>query len=351
MTRMRMVHRDTLSCEPILRRMPNGELLLVSQCGGVTEPAPENRVYVFHSKDEGETWSKPVLIRPEDGKAVYLTEVSVIGEKIIVHLTIHNGHFVDWTCDQVVSEDNGYTWRSIGPIPGYETYTFPRGMIRLSDGRLMMAMQRYPVDEAENTRLRENNLKLYWDAQAPYVSNEVIVSSDEGETWQKLGGVEIPMPWTPGRLWIWSEPTIVELNDGRSPAGSRIAMYLRWGGTGKLWYSESTDGGKTFCEPQPTEIPNPSNKPKLLRMEDGRIALIHTPNPVQGFAGRNPLAIWLSSDELKSFDDKRIITDFPGAFCYPDGFAEGDHIQFAIEYNRHDILYIDADLTKEAKGE
>ena len=345
MTRMRMVHRDTLSCEPILRRMPNGELLLVSQCGGVTEPAPENRVYVFHSKDEGETWSKPVLIRPEDGKAVYLTEVSVIGEKIIVHLTIHNGHFVDWTCDQVVSEDNGYTWRSIGPIPGYETYTFPRGMIRLSDGRLMMAMQRYPVDEAENTRLRENNLKLYWDAQAPYVSNEVIVSSDEGETWQKLGGVEIPMPWTPGRLWIWSEPTIVELNDGR------IAMYLRWGGTGKLWYSESTDGGKTFCEPQPTDIPNPSNKPKLLRMEDGRIALIHTPNPVQGFAGRNPLAIWLSSDELESFSDKRIITDFPGAFCYPDGFAEGDHIQFAIEYNRHDILYIDADLTKEAKGE
>lgn len=230
MTRMRMVHRDTLSCEPILRRMPNGELLLVSQCGGVTEPAPENRVYVFHSKDEGETWSKPVLIRPEDGKAVYLTEVSVIGEKIIVHLTLHNGNFVNWTCDQVVSEDNGYTWRSIGPIPGYETYTFPRGMIRLADGRLMMAMQSYPVDAQENARLLNNGLKVYQDAMTPYANNEVIVSSDEGETWQRLGGVKIPMPMETGRLWIWSEPTILELKDGR------IAMYLRWGGTGKLWY-------------------------------------------------------------------------------------------------------------------
>lgn len=345
MTRMKMVHRDTLSCEPILRRMPNGELLLVSQCGGVTEPAPENRVYVFHSKDEGETWSKPVLIRPEDGKAVYLTEVSVIGEKIIVHLTLHNGSFVNWTCDQVVSEDNGYTWHSIGPIPGYETYTFPRGMIRLQDGRLMMAMQSYPVDDAENARLLDNGLKVYQDAMVPYANNEVIVSSDEGETWQKLGGVKIPMPLEKGRLWIWSEPTIVELKDGR------IAMYLRWGGTGKLWYAESSDGGKNFCEAQPTDIPNPSNKPKLLRLEDGRIALIHTPNPVQGFVGRNPLAIWLSSDELQSFDDKRIVTDFPGAFCYPDGFAEGDHIQFAIEYNRHDILYIDADVKKEEKLE
>ena len=345
MTRMKLVHRDTLSCEPILRRMPNGELLLVSQCGGVSEPAPENRVYVFHSKDEGESWSKPVLIRPEDGKAVYLTEVSVIGNRIIVHLTLHNGYFVDWNCDQVVSEDNGYTWRSIGPIPGYETYAFPRGMIRLADGRLMMAMQRYPVDARENARLLENGLKVYQDAMTPYVSNEVIVSSDEGETWRRLGGVKIPMPMEKGRLWIWSEPTSIEPKDGR------IAMYLRWGGTGKLWYAESGDGGCTFTEAQPTDIPNPSNKPKLLRMEDGRIALIHTPNSVQGFAGRNPLAVWLSSDELASFDDKRIITDFPGAFCYPDGFAEGNHIQFAIEYNRHDILYIDADLTKEAAGE
>lgn len=341
MTRMKLVHRDTLSCEPILRRMPNGELLLVSQCGGVTEPAPENRVYVFHSRDEGENWSSPVLIRPEDGKAVYLTEVCVIGSRIIVHLTLHNGYFVDWTCDQVVSDDYGYTWHSIGPIAGYETYTFPRSMIRLQDGRLMMAMQHYPIDETENARLRNNHLKVYQDAIASCASNEVIVSSDEGETWQALGSVEIPMSCDKDRLWIWSEPTIVELKDGR------IAMYLRRGGTGKLWYAESSDGGQTFCEAVPTNIPNPSNKPKLLRMEDGRIALIHTPNSVQGFAGRNPLAIWLSSNELKSFDDKRIISDFPGAFCYPDGFAEGDHIHFAIEYNRHDILYIDADLSRE----
>lgn len=341
MARMNLVHRDTLSCEPILRRMPNGELLIVAQCGGTTEPAPENRVYVFHSRDDGESWSAPELIRPEDGSAVYLTEVSVIGSRIIVYLTIHNGYFVDWTCERAVSEDSGYTWRFIGPIPGYETFTFPRGMIRLQDGRLMMAMQRYPVSREENERLRTQHLQVYWDAMVPYAANEVVVSSDEGESWEWLGGVQIPMPCEKGRLWIWSEPTLVERKDGS------IAMLLRWGGTGKLWYAVSADGGKTFSAPRPTEIPNPSNKPKLLRMEDGRIALIHTPNPVQGFAGRNPLAIWLSSDELESFDEKRIIADSPGAFCYPDGIAEGSHIRFAIERDRRDILYIDADLTRE----
>ncbi len=340
MHRMKLVHRDTLSCEPILRRMPNGELLLVSQCGDVTEPAPGNRVYVFHSTDEGESWSAPVLIRPDDGRAVYLTEVSVIGQKIIVYLTLHTGYFVDWVCDRMVSLDSGYTWFSIGPVPGYETYAFPRGMIRLKDGRLMMAMQCYPIDERENARLRDNHLQVYHDAMAPYVTNALVVSADEGETWETLGHTDIPMSLEKGRLWIWSEPTILELTDGR------IAMYLRWGGTGRLYYAESTDGGRTLSAPVPTDIPNPSNKPKLLRMEDGRIALIHTPNSHQGFAGRNPLAIWLSDDELASFSDRRVITRFPGAFCYPDGFSQGDHIHFAIEYNRHDILYIDADMKK-----
>ena len=53
MDRIELVHCDTLSCEAIVRRAPNGELILVCQCGGTGEPMPENRVYVFHSADGG----------------------------------------------------------------------------------------------------------------------------------------------------------------------------------------------------------------------------------------------------------------------------------------------------------
>ena len=54
---IKLVQRELLSCEAIVRRAPNGELLLVCQCGDVTEPAPLNRVYVWHSRDDGENWS------------------------------------------------------------------------------------------------------------------------------------------------------------------------------------------------------------------------------------------------------------------------------------------------------
>lgn len=47
MTSIHLVHRDSLSCEAIVRHMPNGELLMVSQCKGLTEPFIENRVFLL----------------------------------------------------------------------------------------------------------------------------------------------------------------------------------------------------------------------------------------------------------------------------------------------------------------
>lgn len=340
MNRLRLVHRNTLSCEPILRRMENGEMLCVSQCGDVTEPAPGNRVYVFHSEDEGENWSAPAPIRPEDGQAVYLTEVACFPGRVVVYLTLHNGAFLNWRSECRESTDNGYTWRSVGPLAGEETYAFPRGVIRLRDGRYMMACQHYPITQEENDRLLREGLR-WLHADIDRVENRILVSNDEGRTWRYVGQATLPMPGEIGKRWIWSEPTILELNDGC------IAMLLRVPGTGRLYYAESHDGGATFTVPAPTDIPNPSNKPKLLRVPDGRIALVHTPNPVQGFKGRNPLAVWLSEDEMASFADRRIISDFPGAFCYPDGFVEGNRLLFTIEYNRHDIIFVDADLSKQ----
>ena len=337
MNRLRLVHRDSLSCEPILRRMPDGRLLIVSQCGDVTEPAPLNRVYAFISEDEGESWSGGASVWPEDGRAVYLTEVTVLDGVIRVYLTLHNGHFVDWETRVVASRDNAATWVDEGPAPCLPTYAFLRGMIRLRDDALLMAYQTYPVDQAENERLREHH-KRWLDARINFCESGCLRSEDGGKTWVRYPGVRSYFGGGTGRSWVWSEPTLFEQADGS------ISMLIRVNGTGMLWRSDSTDGGRTFSDPVPTDIPNPSNKPKLLALSDGRVALIHTPNPRIGMDYRNPLAVWISSDGMATWPDKRVISDFPGAFCYPDGFVENGHILFSIEFNRHEILFVDHTL-------
>ena len=81
MNRLVKVYTSTLSCEAILRKLGNGDYIIVSQCGGEKEPDIENRIYLFRSIDAGKTGGAPVALY-EDGSAVYQTEVSIIGNKI-----------------------------------------------------------------------------------------------------------------------------------------------------------------------------------------------------------------------------------------------------------------------------
>ena len=108
-TRMELIHNDSLSCEPILRRMDNGDLLCVSQCGDVTEPAPGNRVYAFLSRDNGETWERPFLVYLETGEAVYVTEVMVLNGVVSAFLQVHSGRFLNMRCVVMQSRDCGRT--------------------------------------------------------------------------------------------------------------------------------------------------------------------------------------------------------------------------------------------------
>ena len=62
------------------------------------------------------------------------------------------------------------------------------------------------------------------------------------------------------------------------------------------------------------------------------------------YENRYPLAVWISDDNLRSFADRRVVTDFPGRYCYPDGFCENGRLLFTIEINRHEILFFDCQL-------
>jgi hypothetical protein len=345
-TRIKLVHIDTLSCEPILRKAPNGDLLCVAECGGVGEPSIENRVYVFRSTDDGETWGQGVSIYPEDGNAVCCTEVMVHEGVITAFLVIHSGQFLDWKCLMMKSHDSGLSWEKAGAPPHLNEYGLIRAMITLQNGNILLPYNCYPIDKKEVDRVRQDGSikdKGIWHASTPNmpVESGVLLSADGGKTYEKI--ITSKMPMNNGVFgWIWTEPTIVETSNGR------IVMLMRKCGAGFLQRCESNDGGRTWSETVGTDIPNPSNKPKLIKISGSKIALIHTPNSVVGRFGslkeRFPLAIWVSGDGMKTWQEKYIPSDFPGGYCYPDGFYEEGHIKFTIEYNRHDILFFDCRL-------
>lgn len=333
---IKQIYTHSLSCEPLLEKMPNGELLCVCQCGGVTEPDPANRVYVFHSKDNGKTWSDPESIYPEDGQAVYCTELSVVGEEITAYLTVHSGRFLDWKCFMMKSFDNGYTWKNFGSPPYFPEYTFIRALLKTSDNNMLIPYQFYPVTKEGHDRvLREEEDKAVWFTGIPYCETGVLISSDGGKSYEKHIACQMEIPKDE---WVWAEPTIAELSD------KTLVMLMRkreW-----LYRCDSKDGGKNWSDYYQTDIPNPSNKPRLFNIGDGKIALIHTPSNSLSPNGaiRYPLQLWISDDDMKTWGIKKTLTDFPGSYSYTDGFYENGHIKFVIEHNRHTILYFDVTL-------
>lgn len=332
--RIRQVCTDTLSCEPIVRRVSNGELLCLCQCGGPREPDPANRVYAFHSADNGDTWSKRELIRPEDGRAVYCTEVTVEGEEITAYLTVHTGRFLDWQCVMYKSSDCGYTWYNAGSPPYFPEYTFIRGQIHRRDGGIVLPYQFYPVPRAEHDRVLADPAildKKVSEMRVPYCESGVLISENGGKEYIRYPATRFGMEVN----WVWSEPTVVELESGE------LVMLMRRDRSWCLWECRSSDGGKTWSEAVATDIPNPPNKPKLIRAGD-KIALLHTPNAT--WRHRYPLALWLSEDGMKTWKHKIVLSDFPGKFYYCDGIWEDGHILFTVEHNRHTVLFFDVAL-------
>lgn len=343
-TFIQLVHTDTLSCEAICRQAPNGALIIVAQNGGTMEPAIENRVYAFHSQDQGRTWSKTGLVHPEDGRAVYCTELFVHHTALYAFLTLHNGRFLDFESVVMVSHDSGYTWQKAPLVLPLEGFVFIRGVLKRSDGRLVIPYQQYRISAEENARLVRSP-EYVWKANIDTVYNGVLLVGDDLKTIEHGGIVPISLYQNGTRRWQWPEPTLVELSD------QTLVMFLRVNHTNRLYESRSYDGGKTFGPLHRTRLKNPGNKPKLIPLPDGRIALLNTFTEGTRYIDRQPLSVWISDDDMQTWSYKRQLVRFPGWHAYPDGVVspDGSKLWLAFEFNRHDIYFIEHTLPSKRK--
>jgi len=337
-----LVSIESLSVEATARRAPNGDLFVICTCGGTKEPAPENQVYFFRSTDEGKTWTKK-MISEEDGWAHYQTCTAVWNGKIYVFISRHNGNFVDWFNYLLVSADSGETWQKT-ETPLIKEYGFIRDMICLNNGKLLFPYHSYPVPQDQIDDCRARGV-IICESKFPYVDNGVLIGDFENG-FEKITAFKQPQEelclWGGGKWrWTWSENTVVEAEDGH------LIMLYRFDRKDYLWRTESFDCGKTWETPYQTDIPNPNNKPQLLKGKNGEILLIHTPNnkPAHYLHRRFPLEVWISRDNMKTWGKKIRISDFPGGYSYPDGFIDGDgKLKLAFEFNRHDVYFAEVEV-------
>lgn len=340
--------------EGILRRFGKDGLLAMWTTGGMTEPWEGNFSVIRRSLDNGKTWEEAGLFRHPRG-GLFTTEVfSPRDGEFHAFINLYRNNAVWMTQNlnyRAISRDGGKTWDGPNSIPGGIQNVWPNLGIRLTSGRWMI-----PVSWAEHIGKEwaepsvgappvagQVGNRALEQAQIPYGSESILwarhgsnwadqnhryvcgvmLSDDEGETFRLRGYIR------GGKHGHLIEPRVVQLSDGR------VAMLIRSQRDGRLWRSESTNGGETWNEAVRSEIPNPAAKVCILKAKDGRICLIHNPVDIEGltYGGRNPLSLWVSSDDMKTWDVKvELVRDAneKASLNYPDGFIDEDRKEIVL---------------------
>ena len=293
--------------------------------GGNREPEKANYVALCRSADQGATWSEPETVLRLEHRACLLSEVIVHRGRITVFVETHLDRFEDWKVFTISSSDSGTSWSAPVPFRAAPRRAFIRNLCISSWGDWLLPLQSYDT-------VADPTISPLADKSVDRAEVGALVSADEGATWEVSELV--------GALQGWAEPNIVELS------GGRLVMLVRADRTGCIYRTESADRGRSWSNLEPTDIPNPGSKFRLHRLRDGRIILIHNPSArwdskKYGSSRRNPLAMWISGDDLRTWGYQRILTEFPGALQYPDGFVDEteEYVHFAFDYNRHDLIY------------
>lgn len=340
-----------LSRECLAIKLPDGSIFLTWTSGGFSEPLDGNMTMYSQSYDNGETWTAAKVLFEHPYKGVFTTALFVDDGVLYAYLNSYTSRaqlYQDMQSYISKSYDNGKTFTVPFSIPGGANGVHIKQAFKSSNGRWIMPFSwceltgeewaaptlGNPINNAiiAGEKAKHTVIPTSYDGMRAHMKNNawgynnhyqyvgVLISDDKGESYRmsgKLGG-EV--------RWSW-EPAIVQLSDGT------LVIYYRAQHDGFTWESRSYDNGETWTKAVRTDIPNPSTKVRLYKDKKGYIYLIHNPDSKI----RNPLSLWVSMDDMKTWEIKIDLVNSPGMnINYPDGYIdnETDELCFSWEDQR-----------------
>nr|WP_296482741.1 sialidase family protein [uncultured Acetatifactor sp.] len=266
------------------------------------------------------TWN-PVLFRKEDGTVVLFYKV---GESIPV-----------WKTWYVESYDNGVT------------FSEPKELVPGDEQGGRGPVKNKPIRLADGTVLAPASLEgELWDAF-------VDISRDDCATWEmsslvplRRAGIDVRAMNRPyDRHHIYGKG-VIQPTLWQDDAGE-IHMFLR-STSSRIFRSDSTDGGHTWCTAYDTGLPNNNSGLDLVKMGNGNLVLVY--NPRENYPGmfkgsRTPLCVAVSRDNGVTFEHLADLETTQGNFCYPSVICgASQEIMITYTWDRQTIAYCQMEI-------
>lgn len=151
------------------------------------------------------------------------------------------------------------------------------------------------------------------------------VSFDGGLTWTKTANIVSDAEMIQPALW--------EDTEGGVHAFFRTK-------SGKIYRSDSTDGGMTWGEAYATDLPNNNSGVDCVMTDNGWLWLAYNPTSINGI--RNKLVLAVSKDNGATWEEVTVLEDnilIFEEYSYPSLIADGNEIYMTYTYERESISY------------
>ena len=304
------------------------EKYLIAWFGGTKEGNEDVAIWIVHGNEEH--FEKPVILAQSDEAHWNPVLFRINESKIIIFYKVGN-EISKWRTMYRISEDNG---ESFGEEKELVKDDFGgRGPVRNK-----------PIRLASGRILAPGSTELgIWKAFTD-------CSDDDGVTWKKSSEVEIrQLEYIEGERTVDKKDSLIPVSEqsfyGRGviqptlleSEPDKVHMLLR-STEGKIYRSDSQDGGRTWTDAYATELPNNNSGIDMIRAEDGRLFLVYNPIGVN-WGDRTPISLAVSKDGGESWEKLRDLSSGDGEFAYPAIIQDEEFIYITYTYKRKNIAF------------